>query len=343
MSFDFVEYAKSRDFGELHTKIDNETGLVAFIAIHNTNLGPALGGCRCIEYPSSNAAILDALRLARGMSYKSAILNLPHGGGKSVLMKPKTIADRNAYFQAFGRFVDELGGRYITAVDSGTGVADMDSISTQTRFVTSTSALNGDTSAYTAKGVELGIKASIKHRLGRDDVAGLHVAIQGVGHVGYLLAKELHAGGAQLTVTDTNTEAMQRCVDEFQAKTVALNEIYTVDCDVFAPCALGSVLNEHTLMVLKAPIIAGCANNQLVNLDFGKQVHARGFTYAPDYVINAGGLIYAAGIYDGESDSAINDKLESISHSLLDIFERSKHDDMPTSDIADQIAQERLG
>lgn len=343
MSFDFIDYAKSRDFGDVHVKIDNQTGLVAIIAIHSTKLGPALGGCRCIEYPTSEAAFEDALRLARAMSYKSALIDLPHGGGKSVLLRPKEIKDRKAYFEAFGRFVNEMNGRYITAVDSGTTVADMDVISSQTPFVTSVSALSGDdTSLYTALGVKIGIEAAFAHKFGDKSLSGKHIAIQGVGAVGYYLARELHRAGATLTVTDVDESAMQRCIDEFGATAVSSDAIYAIQCDAFAPCALGAIINEKTIEQLDTTIIAGSANNQLASMDFGRTVYERGFLYAPDYVINAGGLIYAAGKFDGEDDTAIDDKLNSIYQSMLNIFERSERDKLPSNEVADTIARERL-
>lgn len=343
MSFDFIDYAKSRDFGDIHVKIDNETGLVAIIAIHSTTLGPALGGCRCIEYPNSAAAVEDALRLARAMSYKAAMVDLPHGGGKSVLMRPAEIKDRKAYFEAFGRFVNELNGRYITAVDSGSTVADMDVIATQTPYVTSVTSMSGDhTSLFTALGVKIGIEAAFQHRLGDKSVEGKHIAIQGVGAVGYYLARELHQAGAKLTVTDVSEAAIQRCIDEFGATAVSSEAIYSVSCDAFAPCALGAVINENSLAQLDTGIIAGSANNQLATMAFGKQVFERGILYAPDYVINAGGLIYAAGKFDGESDERINERLNSIYHSLIDIFERSEREGIPSNDIADTIAREKL-
>jgi leucine dehydrogenase len=339
---DIFEYGSSRDFGEIHFKIDKNSELKAIIAIHNTKLGPALGGCRCLEYPSTDAATRDVMRLARAMSYKSALHRLPHGGGKAVLMRPKVIKDKVAYFKAFGRFINELRGKYITAVDSGTGVPDMDLIATQTPYVTSTSAKGGDTSHYTAIGVKHGIDAAIKHKYDRDNLHGIHVAIQGVGNVGYYLAMELHLAGARLTVCDINPEAAIKCATEFNAHVVKPEDIYGVECDVFSPCALGSIINEKTLPVLQTWIIAGSANNQLVNSAFGKVVHDKGILYAPDYVINAGGLIYAAGKYDHVSEPSIYDKLASIDETMGEIFLRAEQENRPPSLIADEIAEERL-
>jgi leucine dehydrogenase len=241
----------------------------AIVAIHSTKLGPALGGCRFIEYPNTNAAIIDALRLARGMSYKAAISDLAFGGGKAVIIKPKGAFDRTALFKAFGRFVEELGGRYITAKDSGTTLEDMDIIATITNYVSSTSEMV-DPSPFTAHGVRRGIEAAVKFQLGKDSLDGLRVAIQGVGYVGHYLAAELHALGAKLIVADTDTAAVTRCVNEFGAQAVGVDDIYAVDCDVFAPCALGAIINDVTIPRIKASIIAGAANNQLDENRHGK-------------------------------------------------------------------------
>lgn len=339
---DLISYARERGFGDIHIKVDPETNLHAIIAIHSTKLGPALGGCRCIEYPTTEAAMLDVLRLARAMSYKAATIGLPHGGGKSVILKPPHIEDRTAFFKAMGRFVNELGGRYIIAVDSGTSVSDMDIMSTETDYVTSLSTMDGETSLYTALGVKHGISAAVKHKLNRDSLEGLHVAIQGVGNVGYFLARELHPLGVSLTVTDIDEQAVARCVEEFDAKAVGTDDIYSIDCDIFSPCALGSIINEKTLPQLKAQIIAGAANNQLVTLKFAHEVQAKGIFYVPDYVINGGGLIYAAGKYDNLDDAEINTSLNNIYHSLLQIFERADKEGKPYSDIADMMAEEKL-
>jgi leucine dehydrogenase len=341
MDFDLFEYGKTREFGDLFVKIDNNTGLCAVIAIHNLNHGPALGGCRCIEYKSSQAAIKDAMRLARAMSFKAAILGIPHGGGKAVLMRPMQIENREAYFKAYGRFVDSLGGRYITAVDSGTSPSDMDIIQSVTPYVTSLSS-HGDTSAYTALGVKFGIEAAIKFKLKKNNVKGCHVAIQGLGNVGYALAKLLHEDGARLTVADTNQVVVQKAVTEFDAISVAPDAIHQTKCDVFAPCALGAIINDESIPEFNTSIIAGAANNQLKTWEYGKYLHERDILYAPDYVINAGGLVYAAGLYDKESMDIITQRLRNIHSTLTEIFERSVAKDAPTSSIADQLAHERL-
>lgn len=337
-------YADLLDFGDIHIKVDHATGLRAIVAIHNLKRGPAIGGCRFVPYATTDDALEDALRLAYMMSYKAAINNLPHGGAKAVLMKPKVIKNREAYFEAFGRFVEELGGRYITAVDSGTSPADMDIIARRTSFVTCTtsSGISGDPSPQTAFGVKRAIEAAVKFKLGKDNLKGIHVAIQGAGHVGYLLAKDLHADGARLTVSDVNAESLQRCVSEFGATVCSPEAIYDVEADVFAPCALGAVLNLETIRRLKVSIVAGSANNQLAHHHYGVALHERGILYAPDFLINAGGLIQVAVIYDRADKKAAHDQISNIYHTVTTIFERAKKENRATSEIAEAMALERL-
>ena len=334
-------YAKKLGFGELHFKLDAATNLFAVVAIHSTKLGPALGGCRFREYASIDDAVEDAVRLASGMSYKAAITGLPLGGGKSVLMKPKNIDDREAYFKAFGKFVNDLNGRYITAMDSGTIPTDMDAIATQTRFVTSTSA-GGDPSPCTARGVFLAIKAAVKHKLGRDELAGIKVALQGVGNVGLILAKHLHEADVELIVTDTNKDAVNKCVKDFGVKAVGLDEIYGVDCDIFAPCALGAIINDESIPQLKASMVVGSANNQLAEPRHGSELHKRGILYAPDYVANAGGLVHACAQFYNTPMKDVEDQVNSIYGTSMAIFERSAKENISTHIIADKIAEERL-
>ncbi|MBB71403.1 MAG: amino acid dehydrogenase [Legionellales bacterium] len=342
---DMFNALEALEFGDLHFKYDPDTQLKAIIAIHDTSLGPALGGCRFIEYPNSDSAIIDAMRLARGMSYKAAISDLDHGGGKSVIIQPPEIKDRRALFEAFGRFVEELGGRYITAKDSGTTLEDMDIIATQTQYVASTSDMkqpNSDPSPYTSLGVLRGIEAAVKFKLGRDNLEGVHVAIQGVGHVGHHLAQELHMKGAKLTVCDTVEEHVQRCVDDFVATPVNNEEIFAVDCDVFAPCALGAIINDKTIAQLKADIVCGSSNNQLAEQRHGRELQEKGILYAPDYLVNSGGLIHAVGRYDGIPDEVSDQKILNIYDGCLEIFERAKTAGEATCDIIDTIAKERL-
>ena len=336
----FLDYALTHDFGDLHFKVDPSSGLTAIIAIHNTNLGPALGGCRFIEYSSVDNAIYDAMRLARGMSYKAALVGLPLGGGKAVILKPKTTFDRKAYFHAFGKFVNELNGRYITALDSGTELTDMDIIHQHSPHVASLSKYNGDPSPSTARGVLMGIEAAVAFKKDKESLQGLNIAIQGLGHVGMHLAQLLHQRGAQLTVSDINLANVDKAIKEFGAKAVNPNEIHRVECDVFAPCALGASLNDQTIAQLQTSIVAGAANNQLAHSFHGQVLHDKGILFAVDYVINAGGLIFAASKYLTHSDAQVNDKINGIKRVMLDIFSRSEKENKPTNTIADLQAQE---
>ena len=342
---ELLSYAESLGHGELHIKMDQETGLRAIVSIHNTNRGPALGGCRFIEYNNVSEAIYDAMRLARGMTYKAAISNLPLGGGKTVMIRPKIIKDRVALFEKFGEFVEELGGRYITAVDSGSTVEDMDAIHRKTNYVTSTSRpdeTHGDPSYSTAYGVYRGMLAAVKFRLGKNDLEGLHIAMQGSGHVGYPLAKHLHHAGAKLTVCDMNVESAQRCVKEFGARLADPAEIFEVACDIFAPCALGAVLNDYTIPKLNTKIIAGSANNQLAQAKHAQTLMDLGILYVPDYVINAGGLIEVVGIYHGETPEKIKKDVERIYETVTMICEPAKDEHHAPATIADNIAAAKI-
>ncbi|MHB1948538.1 MAG: Glu/Leu/Phe/Val dehydrogenase family protein [Gammaproteobacteria bacterium] len=337
-------YAELLNFGDVHIKFDPATGLRAIVAIHNLKRGPAIGGCRLIHYPNTDDAIEDALRLAYMMSYKAAISNLHHGGAKSVLIKPKVIKDRKAYLESFADFVNELGGRYITAVDSGTSEKDMDIIATRTPFVTCTTAsgIGGDPSPQTAVGVRRGIEAAVKFKLGKNDLDGIHVAIQGAGHVGFYLAQQLKERGAKITICDVNLLNLQRAVDELGVATCAPDAIYDIQADVFAPCALGAVLNLHTIKRLNVSIVAGSANNQLAHHQHGALLHERGILYAPDFVINAGGLIFVAAVYDHADMNAAMQQVGDIYNTLMDIYERSKNENIATNEVAEKIALERL-
>lgn len=339
-----MRYADLLGYGEIHTKIDDKTGLKAIVAIHNLSRGPAIGGARCVAYQTMDKAVEDVLRLGYMMSYKAAINNLPHGGAKAVLIKPKVIKDRAAYFEKFGEFINSLGGHYITAVDSGTTTEDMDYIARRTPYVTCTSksGADGDPSPFTALGVRRGMEAAVKFKLGSDSLDGVRVAIQGAGHVGYYLAKELHALGARLTMCDINVKATQRCVDEFGVMVCHPEEIYELETDVFAPCALGAVLNMDTIKRLKAKVVAGSANNQLAHHHYGALMHQRGILYAPDFLINAGGLIHVAVIYDHGDFAKSVEQINNIYHTAYDIYERSQHENIATNEIAEKIAKDRL-
>ena len=335
----------SYDFGEAHFKLDKSTQLRAIVAIHDSRLGPALGGCRFIDYDTDEAAVIDALRLARGMTYKAALAGLDHGGGKSVIIRPRNKFDRVALFRAFGRFIEDLRGHYITAEDSGTGLEDMEIVRTQTKWVTGIDPSHGgsgDPSPFTALGVRRGIEACVKFKLGKTDLQGIHIAVQGVGHVGYHLCKELHASGAKLTVADVDKLKSERCHRDFGASIVAIGDIPKVDCDVFAPCALGAGLNDDTIPHLKAKIVAGAANNQLAEPRHGDDLHARNILYAPDYAINAGGLVNVAQEVKGYDAKLARDKTLKIYDTILDICERGKKLGAPTYKVADIIVEEKL-
>lgn len=346
-NLEFVSnYAESLDFGDLHLKIDRVTGLCAIIAIHNTKLGPALGGCRFIEYPSRGAAIVDALRLARGMTYKAAITGLPLGGGKSVIIKPSGSYDREALFSSFGQFIDTLGGRYITANDSGTSMSDMDIIAKETSYVTTTTPPAGsqlhDSSFFTARGVFRSIQAALSYRLKKDSLNGIHVALQGTGSVAYYLAKLLSESGARITACDIDTARVNAFAKAFEADIVSPEAIYDVDCDVFSPSALGAVINRFTIPRLKATVIAGCANNQLESHESGIACQQRGILYAPDYLANSGGLIFAAADYLKQDQDSVIDKIDTIYDTLLRIFTRADAEHEPTDVITSKIVEEMI-
>lgn len=339
---EIIDYALSRGFGDIHIKVDSATGMIAIIAIHSTKRGPALGGCRFIEYHSTKSAINDALRLALGMSSKAALANLPLGGGKAVIIKPRGEYDRTGYLNCFGKFINELGGRYITALDSGTTLADMDIIAQHTPYVASLSSHNGDPSPSTAKGTFKGIEASVLFKLGKKNLENIHVAVQGLGNVGVSLVRHLHEAGAKITVADINHASVELAVKEFGVNTAKPEDIHQVDCDVFAPCALGGVLNELSISQLRASIVAGSANNQLEHAYHGQQLHDKGILYAPDYVINAGGLILAASKYLKTSEELVNKQINGIAATLTEIFTRSKNENIPTNIITDKYARELL-
>lgn len=337
--FDKIQQAH---IGELHFKSDAASHLKAIIAIHNTKLGPALGGCRCIAYPSDNAAIDDAIRLAKGMSYKAALAKVPQGGGKAVIIKPAHPFDRIALYRAFGKFVNELGGRYITAVDSGTSLEDMDEVGQVTPHLSGSNNDGFDPSPNTALGVLAGMKAAALQRYGNSDLHGLTVAIQGIGNVGFSLASLLHKEGVRLLVSDIDSEKLHQARIAFQAEPLAPEQFHAAHCHILSPCGLGGVINSLTLPELHCDIIAGSANNQLSAVEHGQQLHEKGILYAPDYVINAGGLIQVSLGLKRASHSDIVQKTWGISETLQEIFKRAKDQNAPPSTIADQLAEEIL-
>jgi len=326
---------------ELHVRNDAVSGLKAIIAIHNTQFGPALGGCRFIQYENDTDAMQDAVRLARGMSYKAALAGVNQGGGKAVIIKPKGYYDSKLLFAEFGRFVESLQGRYITAIDSGTTAKEMDIIQQQTSHVTSTSSTENP-SIYTAKGVFEGIKASVKHKLNKDDLQGLRVAIQGVGNVGSALGHLLDKAGAHVIVADISRSNVDSAMSEFASEVVQPDEIYHTPCAVFSPCGLSNVINKDTVEKLGCMIVAGSANVQLSNHELGQRLHEKGILYAPDYVINAGGLIYASLEHQGISKSVAVEKVSHIYETLSDIFQQSKLSNTASNLIADEIARSKL-
>src|SRR5512146_180269 len=309
---------------------DSASGYRGIIAVHSTVLGPALGGTRFWSYASDDEAVVDALRLARGMTYKNAVAGLNLGGGKSVIIGDNKTADREMLFRAHGRFVESLGGRYITAEDVGTSTADMDYVHMETDYVTGLAGRSGDPSPVTAHGVFRAIQASAKERWGSDDLSTRVVSVQGCGHVGYYLAKELHEAGAKLIVTDIDPERVKRVVNEFAARAVGADEFYTVRADIFAPCALGAIINDQTIPRLKVEIVAGAANNQLLEERHGDALERRGIMYTPDYVANAGGVINVYSELAGWTSARSFRKADEIYETVLRVFHIAKHDKLPT-------------
>lgn len=321
---------------------DPAAGYRGIIAIHSTILGPALGGTRFWSYASDDDAIVDALRLARGMTYKNAVAGLNLGGGKSVIIGDNKTKDRELLFRAHGRFVESLGGRYITAEDVGTSTADMDYVHMETKNVTGLAGRSGDPSPVTAHGVFRAIQASAKERWGKDDVTNRTVAVQGCGHVGYFLAKELHEAGARLTVTDIDAERVKRVVNEFSARAVAPGEIYGVQADIFAPCALGAIINDTTVPQLTVEIVAGAANNQLLEERHGDMLEEKSILYTPDYVANAGGVINVYSELAGWTPARAFRKADEIYDTVLKVFAIAKKDRVPTYQAADRLAEQRI-
>lgn len=342
---EIFSYMEKYDYEQLVFCQDKQSGLKAIIAIHDTTLGPALGGTRMWTYASEEDAIEDALRLAKGMTYKNAAAGLNLGGGKTVIIGDPRKDKNEELFRAFGRYIQGLNGRYITAEDVGTTVADMDLIHEETDFVTGISPAfgsSGNPSPVTAFGVYRGMKAAAKEAFGSDSLEGKLIAVQGVGNVAYTLCKYLHEEGANLIVTDINKEAVDRAVRDFGAKAVDPNDIYGVDCDIYAPCALGATVNDDTIPQLKAKVIAGSANNQLKEPRHGDTIHELGIVYAPDYVINAGGVINVADeLYGYNQDRALK-KVESIYDTISKVIEIAKRDGIPTYQAADRLAEERI-
>ena len=321
---------------------DPSTGYRGIIAIHSTVLGPALGGTRFWSYQSDEDAIIDSLRLARGMTYKAAVAGLNLGGGKSVIIGDNRTTRREALFRAHGRHVESLQGRYITAEDVGTSTSDMEYIKAETNHVTGLIGKSGDPSPVTAYGVYRGIKACAKYRYGSDGLNGKHVALQGCGSVGYHLAKLLHAEGATITCTDIDPQRVKRVVEDSGATAVGTDDIYGVRADIFAPCALGAVINDDTVNRLPVDIVAGAANNQLAEDRHGDLLEQRGITYAPDYVINGGGLINVNAELHGWAPERARSKAGEIYDTILRLFEIAREEGIPSYRAADRLAEQRI-
>jgi len=323
--------------------IDEAPGYRGIIVIHSTALGPAVGGTRYWSYKTEDDAVTDALRLARGMTYKNALAGLPFGGGKSIIMRGGNAVDREQLFCAHGRMVNSLAGKYITAEDVGTSPADMEYILKETTYVGGLQGRSGDPSPHTARGVFRAMQAAAKYKWGSDDLAGKTIAIQGCGHVGYFLAGELARVEAKLIVTDVDAAKVTRVVDEHRATAVEPEEIYSAAADVFAPCALGGVLNDQTIPQLKAALVVGGANNQLLEPRHGDLLERRGIVYAPDYAANAGGVINGAcRELLGWGTPETLAKTDAIYDTLLRIFAMAEREKIPSYQAADKLAEERL-
>ncbi|WP_197363603.1 Leu/Phe/Val dehydrogenase [Streptomyces clavuligerus] len=327
---------------------DRASGLKAVIAIHSTALGPALGGTRFHPYPSEAAAVADALNLARGMSYKNALAGLGHGGGKAVIIGDPGTLKSEELLLAYGRFVDSLGGRYVTACDVGTYVADMDVVARETRWATGRSPEHGgagDSSVLTAFGVFQGMRASAAHLWGSPSLAGRKVGVAGVGKVGHHLVEHLLDEGAEVVITDVREDAVRRVLDR-HPRVTAVPDTETLiridDLDIYAPCALGGALNDATVPVLTARVVCGAANNQLAHPGVEKDLADRSILYAPDYVVNAGGVIQVADELHGFDFDRCKAKAALIHDTTLEIFARAKSDGVPPAVAADRIAEQRM-
>ena len=333
---------------EVHFVNDEKSGLKAIIAVHSTHLGPAGGGARFWHYAQDADALTDALRLSRGMSYKNAMAGLPLGGGKSVILADKNRTKTPEMLHAFGKAVDGLGGRYVTAEDVGINVADMIEVARSTKFVAglpnSAGDVGGDPGPHTSLGVFLGIKAAVKWALGKDSLSGLHIAMQGAGSVATGVALHACAEGAKLSIADVDQAKAQKLADATGGKAVSTDEVLGIDADVVSPNALGAILTEESIAALKTPIVAGGANNQLATPQDGERLHARGILYAPDYVINAGGIINVCTEYLGDGDATlVRRRIEGIPVRLEQIWTEGAQTGRDPAAVADRMAQRLIG
>ncbi len=337
-----IKILDHKDFEHVLSCSDPETGLEAIIAIHDTTLGPSLGGTRMWQYPNKEAALKDVLRLARGMTFKAAAAGLNVGGGKAVIIGDTKKDKSEQMLRMYGKFIDTLEGQYITAEDVGTTQNDMDVIRKTTEYVVGISGGSGDPSPFTAYGTYLGIKTAVKEVYGTDELSGKTIAVQGVGSVGYQLCKLLYQEGAQLVVSDLDNTKISKVKSEFEAQVVTTKEILEVECDVFAPCALGAVINDITINQLHCKIVAGSANNVLAEDKHGTILNELGILYIPDYVINAGGLINVADELTGYNEFSVMQRIRNIPLTIKKILALAKAQHISTNAAADQFVQDRL-
>lgn len=340
-----LEQMQERQFEDIHFRYDRNTGLKSIIAIHNTQRGPALGGCRFYPYANEEAGIADVMNLAQAMTYKAALAGLPLGGGKSIIFGDPKKEKNEKLLEAFGSFVESLGGRYITSVDSGTSPTDMNVFLRKTKRVagyTPEFGGAGDPSPMTAQGVFEGIRACAKHVFGTDDLSGRIVAVQGTGNVGYSLCKMLKNAGASLIIADRDEAKVKSLASETGAKIVGVDQILTEQCDILAPCAMGAVIHDANIGKLQCKVVAGAANNPLSSIEIGEQLHKKGILYAPDFAINAGGLIHVAHEIEGYVHEKAEKKTKDIYFTIEKIMARSEKENLATAVVARKMAKEIL-
>ncbi len=335
-----------RDVDRIHFKFDQNTGLFAVIAIHHLEMGPGLGGSRCLTYDSEVAAIIDAIALAKMMTLKMAITGMPFTGAKAVLMKPDKIIDRAAYFQSFGEFVEELNGQFVTGCDSGVFQSDMREAKKCCHHITAVPKRVGGTDYlidFTVLSVIRCLEVAVAHKLKKNSLDGLHVAIQGVGKVGFRLLNELIERGVELTITDLNWHKVLAYQKQFKVAAVAPNEIYSVDCDVFAPCALGGILNRNTVPKISADIVCGAANNQLASEDMPEMLQARNILYIPDFIANVGGAIFAAADHLKRPIKEVREQInKTLYQQVTEIIRAARESNKTTQQTALEIAQQLI-
>lgn len=344
-NYNIVDSIQSKNYGGVHIFHCKQSQLTAIIAIHSTKRGPAIGGCRCLEYSDTNSAIEDAINLGRAMSYKAAIHDLPHGGGKSVLIKPKNIHNRQAYFHKFAEYVNQMSGKYITSVDSGTSTTDMNYVLEKTEFVLGYNRqekhYSNDPSVLTAKGVKHAISAAVSHKIG-SDLNGITVAIQGAGNVGSILCELLIKSGAKVKISDIDQSKVNALVEKYQVEAISNSDIISTECDVLAPCALGGVINEEAIGNLRCKIICGAANNQLSDSMIAESLHKMGILYVPDYLANGGGLIFVASNYIGDTDGVMLSKIDAMHERVKNILSIASSEHKSVLEVCNRLALENI-